>query len=158
MQDSFGKSWLQKAAEFTGTEYIPSQSANPDSLMSRMMQVSEALDEQGVRWKMMFASPEDEQRTNDTYSGFPNWNGDFGNKAMFVEDFWKDYRALTEKVEVPVLFFYGTKDWPVGPEHYKGVKFPKMMLYKSDVKHFPFLENPEELEKTILHFKKWYRL
>ena len=158
MQDSFGKSWLQKAAEFTGTEYIPSQSANPDSLMSRMMQVSEALDEQGVRWKMMFASPEDEQRTNETYSGFPNWNGDFGNKAMFMEDFWKDYRGLTEKVEVPVLFFYGTKDWPVGPEHYKGVKFPKMMLYKSDVKHFPFLENPEELGTAILIYKKVYRL
>ncbi len=158
MQDSFGKSWLQKAAEFTGTEYIPIQSASPDSLMSRLMQVSNVLDEQGVRWKMTFVSPEDEQKINDTYNGFPNWNSDFGNAAMFIEDFWKDYRDLTQKVEVPVLFYYGTKDWPVGPEHYKGVKFPQMMLYKSNVMHFPFLEKPEELGTAILIYKKVYRL
>ena len=31
-----------------------------------------------------------------------------------------DYRDLTKEVKVPVLFYYGTNDWPIGPEHYKG--------------------------------------
>jgi len=157
MQDSFGQSWLKKAAEFTGTEYKPLQSSSPDSLMSRLMEVSRALDEQGVRWKMTFVSPEDERRINDTYNGFPHWNSDFGNEAMFIKDYWKDYRALTKKVEIPVLFYYGTNDWPIGPEHYKGVKFPEMILHGSEVMHFPFLENPKDLRKAILLYKHDYR-
>jgi len=156
MEDSFGKSWLQKAAEFTGTAYKPVQTFTPDSLMDRLMEVSNALDEQGVRWKMTFVSPEDEQQINDTYSGFPSWNSDFGNQAMFIGDYWKDYRDLTSKVEVPVLFYYGTHDWPIGPEHYKGIKFPEMILYGSDVMHFPFLENPKDLEKAIDTFRQQY--
>lgn len=156
MEDSFGHSWLQKAAEFTGTAYTPVQTFTPDSLLSRMMQVSKALDEQGVRWKMTVVSQEVEQQINDTYNGFPNWNGDFGNQAMFIEDYWKDYRDLTSKVVVPVLFYYGTKDWPVGPEHYKGIRFPVMILYGSNVMHFPFLENPRDLENAIDTFINKY--
>ncbi len=149
MEDSFGKSWLQKAAEFTGTEYRPVQTFTPDTLMSRLMEVSRALDEQGVRWKMTFVSPEDEKLINDTYNGFPSWNSDFGNQAMFIQDYWNDYRDLTKEVKVPVLFYYGKNDWPVGPEHYKGIGFPNMILRGSDVIHFPFLENPEDLEEAI---------
>jgi len=149
MEDSFGKSWLQKAAEFTGTEYRPVQTFTPDTLMSRLMEVSRALDEQGVRWKMTFVTPEDERRINDTYNEFPDWNSDFGNQAMFIQDYWNDYRDLTKEVKVPVLFYYGTKDWPIGPEHYKGIGFPNMILRGSDVIHFPFLENSEDLEEAI---------
>jgi proline iminopeptidase len=149
MEDSFGKSWLQKAAEFTGTEYRPVQTFTPDTLMSRLMEVSRALDEQGVRWKMTFVSPEDEKLINDTYNGFPSWNSDFGNQAMFIQDYWNDYRDLTKEVKVPVLFYYGKNDWPVGPEHYKGIGFPNMILRGSDVIHFPFLEDPEDLEEAI---------
>jgi proline iminopeptidase len=149
MEDSFGKSWLQKAAEFTGTEYRPVQTFTPDTLMSRLMEVSRALDEQGVRWKMTFVTPEDERRINDTYNEFPDWNSDFGNQAMFIQDYWNDYRDLTKEVKVPVLFYYGTNDWPIGPEHYKGIGFPNMILRGSDVIHFPFLEDPEDLEEAI---------
>lgn len=149
MEDSFGKSWLKKAAEFTGTGYQPLQSSSPDSLMSRLMEVSRALDEQGVRWKMTFVTPEDERRINDTYNEFPDWNSDFGNQAMFIQNYWNDYRDLTKEVKVPVLFYYGTNDWPIGPEHYKGIGFPNMILRGSDVIHFPFLEDPEDLEEAI---------
>lgn len=153
MKDSFGKSWLQKAAEFTGTSCMPLQALTPDSLRSRLMEAFRALDEQGIRWKMTYVSPEDEQRINDTYNDFPAWNSDFGNRALFIEDYWKDYRDITTKVGIPVLFFYGKKDWPIGPEHYKGIGFPHMILWSSDVMHFPFLENPKDLENAINTFK-----
>lgn len=61
-------------------------------------------------------------------------------------------------MKMPVLFFYGRTDWAVGPEHYKYVRFPNMLLWGSDVGHVPFLENPADLEKAIAVFQKKYGL
>lgn len=43
-----------------------------------------------------------------------------------------------------------------GPENYKDVNFPKMILFKSDVGHIPFMENKDDLEKAIIMYIKEY--
>jgi proline iminopeptidase len=70
---------------------------------------------------------------------------------MFIQDYWNDYGTL-QRSKASVLFYYGKNDWPVGHEHYKGIGFPNMILRGSDVIHFPFLENPEDLEEAIVTF------
>ena len=55
-------------------------------------------------------------------------------------------------MNMPVLFFYGSRDWMIGPEHYKGINFPNLMLWKSEVGHMPFMEAKEDLSKAILAF------
>lgn len=60
-------------------------------------------------------------------------------------------------METPVLFFYGKTDWMVGAEHYKNVHFPNMTLWESKVGHLPFLENTDDLKKSIINFGKEYK-
>ena len=58
---------------------------------------------------------------------------------------------------MPVLVFYGTRDWMVGPDHYTGLNFPNKMLWKSEVGHMPFLEAKEDLEKAIQSYLTNYK-
>jgi hypothetical protein len=53
---------------------------------------------------------------------------------------------------------YGRSDWMAGPHAYKGVDFPKMMLWGSDVGHMPFLENQADLENAIGSYGRKYKL
>jgi len=149
MKESFCNSWIPKAAELGGVCYTMPDTSSPDSIFNKMMEVAKAMEEKGARWKMAFSDEKNDSVMNSTYSGFSKWNGDFGSVALNIQDYWKDCRAETSGVKVPVLFYYGYSDWMVGPKHYEGVKFPKMMLWGSEVGHMPFLENRADLERAI---------
>lgn len=112
------------------------------------------LNENGLTWKMAYASKENEEIMNATFSEIPDWNGDFSGIGMFHEDYLRDFKQYTAKIDVPVLFFYGKTDWTVGPEHYKGIKFPNMLLWGSQVGHIPFMENKKDMKKAIERFLK----
>jgi len=149
MKESFCNSWIPKAAELGGVCYTMPDTSSPDSIFGKMMEVAKAMEDKGARWKMAFSDEKNDSVMNSTYSGFSKWNGDFGSVALNIQDYWKDYRAETSGVKVPVLFYYGYSDWMVGPKHYEGVKFPKMMLWGSEVGHMPFLESRADIEKAI---------
>ncbi|MCP9200728.1 alpha/beta hydrolase [Gramella sp. GC03-9] len=153
LNDSFCKSWAPKASEFLGTEYIGCEN---DSLpvMERMNELGNQMRERDIFYKMAYASKEKEAVMNATWAEVENWNYDFGNSALSYDAYWKDYSVLSKTITVPVLFFYGRTDYMVGPEHYKLVQFPNMMLWGSDVGHVPFLENTEDLKKAILAYRE----
>ncbi|MCM8571070.1 alpha/beta hydrolase [Gramella jeungdoensis] len=155
LKDSFCKSWAPKASEFLGKEY---SGCEQDSLpmMERMGMLGSQLREKDLFWKMAYSEKENEAIMNATWEEIENWNYDLGNAALAYDEYWKSYFEMTKSVDIPVLFFYGTTDWMVGPDHYKNVTFPNMLLWKSEVGHVPFLENTNDLEKAILNFNKKY--
>jgi proline iminopeptidase len=108
-------------------------------------------------WKMGYAEQSSEEKMTASFREIPKWNKDYENKAMSYPEVWIDYRPQTEKLEIPVLFFYGKTDWMVGPNNYKGVNFPNMILWGSDVGHVPFIENKPDLEKAIKHYLSKYK-
>lgn len=57
---------------------------------------------------------------------------------------------------MPVLYSCGKIDWMVGPNFYKGVNFPNMMLWHRNIGHVPFVENPTDVAKAIASYKKKY--
>ena len=155
IEESFCESWGPKAAEFIGESYTP---CSEDSLpvFEKVFDLGPKLREKGLFWKMAYEHKKNDSIMAATYQPFENWNYDFGNAAMVLEDYRKDYKPATVLVEQPVLFFYGTKDWMVGPNHYEDVGFPKMLLWKNDGGHIPFQENKEDLSEAILAFKASY--
>ncbi len=56
------------------------------------------------------------------------------------------------------LVFYGRTDWMAGPHAYKGVQFPHLMLWGSDVGHMPFLENKADLGNALATYERKYGL
>lgn len=106
---------------------------------------------------MAYSNPESQEIMDATFAEIENWNYDFGNAARDYEAYWKNYLPATKNIKIPVLFYYGTTDWMVGPEHYKQVNFPQIFLWKSEGGHIPFQENKEELEEAILAYKMNYQ-
>jgi proline iminopeptidase len=85
------------------------------------------------------------------------YNHDEENSIMSVREYFGDFKKATAKVTAPVLFFSGKADWMAGLNNYKGVAFPHMMLWRSDVGHVPFVENREDLERAIAQYQKKYK-
>lgn len=152
LNDSFCKSWAPKASEFLGEEYAGCENDSL-SVIERLGYLVPKLKEKDLFWKMAYAEKKNEAIMDATYSEFENWNYDFGNAAWNYDAYKKNYLPAASKIDIPVLFFYGTNDWMIGPKHYKQVKFPQMLLWKSEVGHIPFQENTPDLERAILNYK-----
>lgn len=162
MKDSFEHSWIPKACEFLGISDTTAYMDRTLPAIARVSLVRTKLAEQDLLWKMGFASPENEKILNATVDETSVFNFDFANATFTVleelKDYWKDYRPDTRNTRVPVLFFFGKRDWMVGPTHYTGVHFPCSIMWPSDVGHVASLENKADLEKAIDTFQAKYRL
>jgi proline iminopeptidase len=149
MNDSFGSGWLPKAIELAGNETPVISRDTSVSIYNRMLAIMPVLGEKGEMWKIFFNKEEDSRKLNDTYSKFESWNVDQSETILDNIEYWNDFRKFAPDVKQPVLFYYGKTDWAIGPEHYKGVEFPEMILWGSEVGHMPFLENKQDLFKAI---------
>lgn len=151
--ESFCESWSPKAAEFTGlTDNSPCGSRSREDITNKLGNHINNLREKDLFWKMGFSTKENEKMLDATYQEIPNWNGSFSSKAFGIEDYWQDYKSKTSAIDIPVLFFYGTKDWMVGPHHYRGINFPNQMLWPIEGGHIPFMENKDELQQAIIAY------
>jgi proline iminopeptidase len=134
------------------------KSVSSSERMAKIGELYGQLREKDLFWKMGYADHKNIEIMNESFDDIKEWNKDFENIAMSISEYSADYKAATPSVKVPVLFFYGKSDYMVGPNHYKGVNFPEMMLWGSNVGHVPFLENKEDLEKAVMTFRDKYRL
>ncbi|GAA4326849.1 hypothetical protein GCM10023115_56560 [Pontixanthobacter gangjinensis] len=155
LEDSFCSSWGPKASEFLGETYVGCEKDSL-SLMERISKLGDQLREKDLFWKMAYVEKENQAIMDATYQGFPNWNYDLGNNVFNFEEYWNKYLSATSDIDIPVLFFHGTKDWMVGPEHYKKVEFPNVLFWQYEGGHIPFQENREDLKKAILSYKTKY--
>ena len=157
IKQSFCDSWSPRASEFLGEDY-PGCDKDSISVMERMGYLGDKLREKGLFWKMGFSNESNEEALDATYEKFDNFNYDFGNAVFSIEDYWKNFKPDTKNIQVPVLYYIGTEDYMVGPEHYKGINFPHMMLVREQGGHMPMIEHKPELEKAILRYKKKFRV
>lgn len=158
LNDSFEKSWMPRAIEVAGEDTPAMCKDTTLPVYNRMILISPVLNQKNTRWKLFYEYEENNRIMSESYSYYKNWNGDFSEVGLDITDYWKDYRSQTQAVAQPVLFYYGVKDWAIGPEHYKGALFPNMLLWRSEGGHMPFLENKDDLTKAILTYLSQYDL
>jgi proline iminopeptidase len=152
---------IPRACELLGIKdlkpYIDKSISSADR-MANIQKVYGQLREKDLFWKMGYADYKSIEMMNASFDDIPNWNKDFENTAMSIKDYTIGYKDKTVSVKMPVLFFYGKTDFMVGPNHYKGVNFPNMILWGSNVGHIPFIENKPDLEKAINSYLEKFRL
>ena len=150
LYESACESWLPKAAEFVGEKY----SCDGDSIPMnhRMNEFGGKLRERNIFWKMGSRDAGTFDALDKITAEIENFNYDQSRYAMNYPDYWEDFKPLSATMHMPVLYFYGKTDYMVGPEHYKTLKFPDLMLWESKGGHVPFIEDKEELEKAILAY------
>jgi proline iminopeptidase len=149
MTESFNRSWYPKACELLGIQ--PAQPAVVDgqTAANRVGELIGKLQAQGLFWKMAYATQESEAMMSATFGEIAHWNHDFDNAWLDYPEYLADFTQASRNMPMPVLFFYGRSDWMVGPEHYRQVHFPEMMIWGSEVGHVAILENKKDLGKAI---------
>ena len=157
INDSSCNSWIPKAAELVGEKYI---GCDKDTvpMSQRLNEYGGKLREVNEFYKMGSRSPKAFARLDEISAAIPNFNYDFGNYALQNQDYWRNFKPLTAEMEMPVLYFYGTTDYLVGPEHYKGIDFPNLLLWENKGGHIPFIEDKDDLERAILAYVEKYNL
>ncbi|MCC5941197.1 MAG: alpha/beta hydrolase [Balneolaceae bacterium] len=149
MAYSFHSSWCPKASELLEIpEPLPCLDES-EPLFDRWGALISDLNERDLMWKMGYTHRESLDTMNLTYRDIENWNPDFGNLFDQYDEYINDFRPVSAILSMPVLFYYGTRDWMIGPEHYQNVHFPNMMLWPADTAHMPFLENRSDLMDAI---------
>lgn len=157
-KDILINSWIPKARELSNVEKKILITDSKDTILEELFIAAKAMSEKGEGWKMSFNSKANYDLMNLSYDDISDFNYDFSSLALNIDDFWIDYRDLSSEIKVPVLFYYGTKDWNIGENHYKGIKFPNMVLWGSETGHFPFIENIDDLVRAIDYFLDNYPL
>ena len=80
----------------------------------------------------------------------------FGRKVWNFPEYFEDFSDKTATVRMPVLVISGTRDYTIGPDHPKYMKFPNMKLKKIEGVHALYLENNADLYKAVRPFLKKY--
>jgi proline iminopeptidase len=153
-----GVPWILNACKILGVADPGPYTDSAIPLNDRLNRVYGELREKDLFWKLGYASKKNKEIMDASFNEIPNWNKDLENKAMVIKDYWLDYKKTAPEMNMPVLFFYGKTDWMVGPYHYRGVRFPNMILWGSDAGHVPFLEDKTGLEKAIDSYRKKFAL
>lgn len=117
--------------------------------LDRIMPLFGKMREQHVFWKMYYAEEANSERMDSVMMELPHPNPEFGSRALGMAAYYEDYKRAAPTLQMPVLYFYGTHDWAVGPSHYKNVHFPHMMLRSWEGGHVPFMEGRKQLEAVI---------
>jgi proline iminopeptidase len=158
IEESINKSWIPFACKMLGIADMTYYKNDAVTTHDKLNRLFGLLNKAGLSWKMTFANKENEQKMNLTFSEIPDWNHDFAGIGISHKDYLINFKAFTSQIKRPVLFFYGKSDWTVGPEHYKGVNFPNMLLWGSNVGHVPFMENKIDMEKAMDSYLKKFNL
>lgn len=158
LTESLTNSWAPKACEFLGITDTKPYMDQSIPVFDRLSGLMSQLHEKNLFWKMGFASKESEDIMNKTFREIKNWNHDEENIIITLKEYLEDFKKETAHMKMPVLFFYGKTDWMIGPDHYKTVKFPNMLLWESNVGHVPFIENKQDLENAIKNYLEKYKL
>lgn len=157
INESSCESWIPKAAEFVGETYMGCKNDSVP-MHQRMNEYGGKLRAKNEFWKMGSKNPDSFSKLDKITAAITAFNYDFSNHALANGDYWRNFKPLTAKMNMPVLYFYGTNDFMVGPEHYKGVDFPNLLVWENTGGHIPFIEDKEDLQKAITAYKTRYHL
>lgn len=146
---------LQYMSSLLVHKYIPTDSTM-SSFIASFMQAKMALSEKGLDYKRISDNKQNVDLLNQIDHTNPG-NYDFAQKVFQINDYWKDYSKLTNKVTVPVLIIAGKKDYAIGINHYKNFNFPNKSVKKINGGHLLYFENNKEFCRTIFSFIKHHK-
>lgn len=126
------------------------------SLWQRVGPVMGTFKKKDEFWKLYYHDKKNDLMMDSVISTVPNWNYDFGRNFSKYKEYEGDLSSFTANITCPVLFFAGTRDYAIGPDHYRLAKFPNQMLIRYEGGHVPFIEHKTELEEAIQKYLSKY--
>ncbi len=113
------------------------------------------LNEKGIAYKLMYDNPES-KKLDDSLMSLPVFKWVYAQKLWSYTEYFDDFSSKTAEVNVPVLAVSGTRDFTIGTDHYKLMKFPDMEVKLVEGGHALYLEHNKELYNAVAPFLKQY--
>jgi proline iminopeptidase len=113
------------------------------------------LSEKNMTYRLMFDKPES-KTLDDSLMSLPIFKWVFAQKLWGYPEYFTDLSPKTAAINIPVMVVSGTKDYTIGIDHYKLMKFPNMQVKFVEGGHALYLEHNEELYYTVAPFLKQY--
>lgn len=105
--------------------------------------------EKDVFWKYHYADPDNYAKMDSVMAQIPGSNFEFSNRSFGMSEYYENYKLLASHLSMPVLLYYGKKDYAIGPTHHDDIYFPNMRKVGWKGGHARFMEGREELESAI---------
>lgn len=122
------------------------------SILEKWQVIVNKLIEKNLFYKLQYNEYENFVKVNAISEQIENFNTAMARQAFSNKDYFINYFDLTKKITIPVLVITGSKDYAIGPDHYKNFLFPNMTVKIMDGKHMLYLENNKELRTAIEEF------
>jgi len=149
-------SGIKTGLEFLGDEADKKYFLNDSvPVIQRWGDMFGKLSEKGITYKLMFDKPESKQ-LDDSLMGLPMFKWVFAQKLWSYPEYFADFSPKTADINTPVLVISGTRDYTIGVDHYKLMKFPEMQVKFVEGGHALYLEHNKELYDAVAPFLKQY--
>ena len=81
---------------------------------------------------------------------------DFAQAVWSYPAYFKDHAPLTAKIKAPVLIISGTRDYTIGLDHPRLMKFPNRQVKYVPGGHALYMEHTDELYNAVSPFFRKY--
>ena len=127
------------------------KAADASQIIPTFKKVQSEFVEKGFIYKLLSDNKNNADLLNKIDSKNPSEFA-FAQKALYIDDYQKDYTKITNQIKVPVLVISGTKDHAIGEEHFKSFNFPNETIKEINGGHILYYEKNKEFINAIFEF------
>jgi len=111
------------------------------------------LNEKDLVYKLMFDKKQSKEY-DDSLMALPFLKYVYARRLWDYPEYFVDFSSKTAQITVPVLIISGTRDYTIGVDHYKLMRFPNMEIKLIEGGHALYYEHNEELYNSVSPFLK----
>ena len=148
-------SGIKKGIELLGNDPRDKSYFNNDSipLFTRWREMFGRLQERSIAYKLMFDKKVN-KAYDDSLMALPFLKYIYAQRLWNYPEYFSDFASKTAAIDCPVLVITGTRDYTIGIDHYKLMRFPHMRVKSIQGGHALYLEHNKKLYKSIVPFLK----
>ena len=148
---------LKKSVELLGNKEADKAYFLNDSIpvLKRWGDIFGKLRDSNLVYKLMFDDARSKE-LDDSLMGLPFLKYVYAQRLWNYKEYFEDFAAKTTSIKVSVLVISGTRDYTIGVDHYKLMRFPKMQVKLVAGGHALYLEHNRELYNAVAPFLKLY--
>jgi len=124
-------------------------------ILQRWFDMFSKLRDKRIVYKLMFDKAES-KAIDDSLMNSPFLKYVYAQKLWNYKEYFEDFSPKTAQIKVPVLVISGTRDYTIGVDHYKLMRFPNMQVKLVEGGHALYLEHNKELYAAVAPFLRKY--
>lgn len=151
------RSGIEKGIELLGNEPGDKTYFNDSSipLFTRWREMFGRLQGKGIAYQLMYDKKENKEY-DDSLMALPFLKYVYAQRLWNYPEYFSDFASKTTDIDCPVLVITGTRDYTIGVDHYKLMRFPNLRVKSIKGGHALYLEHNKKLYKAIIPFLKKY--